>query len=60
QTMIEGIEKTLNKSYGLEQPQNKFEERLAVANEKKMADKPEKSEVISNDEPKKSHPQRNR
>ena len=60
QTMIEGIEKTLNKSYGLEQPQNKFEERLAVANEKKMIDKPEKSEAISNDEPKKSHPQRSR
>lgn len=60
QTMIEGIEKTLNKSYGLEQPQNKFEERLAVANEKKMIDKPERSEAISNDEPKKSHPQRNR
>lgn len=60
QSMIENIEKTLSKSYGLEKTQNKFEERLAVANEKKMTDKPEKSEAISNDEAKKSHPQPNR
>ena len=59
QTMIENIEKTLSKSYSLEQPQNKFEERLATANEKKVANKSEKIESISNDEPKKSHPQHN-